>query len=81
MADEITKAAKLYHPHRAICGQSCPCCRAENPEDKLGTCPICHLAERDAILVPSLHKYRKTPATFSIAPYIDCYYIKGITAI
>jgi len=27
--------------HYGMCGQSCPCCRAEMETEPLGVCPIC----------------------------------------
>ena len=27
--------------HYGMCGQSCPCCRAEIEETPFGVCPIC----------------------------------------
>lgn len=36
--------SKLWYPntHFGECGQSCPCCRALNPKDSSGCCPLPH---------------------------------------
>ena len=48
LSSEIKKIEKEHHTHGwnqqhhyGICGQSCPCCRAEIEDVPLGVCPIC----------------------------------------
>ncbi len=44
----VTEGQNTLHPknwshtnHYGMCGQSCPCCRAEIEETPFGVCPIC----------------------------------------